>query len=127
MRPEFAKIGRANGLPKIHKQFFKVPSFRPIADTSNTTHNGVGKFLTNLPNPLTQNDYIVKDSFEAVNMIHKIPPELFDECYRYFSFDVTSLFTNVSLNKTINIVLEQTYKENLQSFTKYLRLTLVFM
>ena len=34
------------------------------------THYGVGKYLTNLPNLLTQNEYIVKDSFEAVNMIH---------------------------------------------------------
>ena len=44
-------------------------------------------------------------------MIHKILPELFDPDYRYFFFDVTSSFTNVPLNKTINIRLERTYKE----------------
>ena len=32
-------------------------------------------------------------------MIHNIPPELFDQ--HYFSFDVTSLFTNVPLNETL--------------------------
>ena len=105
MRPKFSEIGRAHRLPKIHKQFFKVPSFRLIVDTTNTPHNGVGKFLTNLRNPLTQNDYTVKDSFETVNMIRKIPPELSDEGYRIS-------FTNVPLNKTINIMLERIYKEN---------------
>ena len=113
MTLKFTEIGRAHGLPKIHKQFFKVPSFRTIVDTTNTLHYGVSKFLTNLLNPLTQNDYTVKDSFEVINMIHKIPPELFDGGYRYFSFDVTSLFTNFPLNKTINIVLERIYKANL--------------
>ena len=42
-----------------------------------------------------------------------MPTELFDEGYRYFSFDVTSLFTNVPLNKTINIILHRIYRENL--------------
>ena len=46
-------------------------------------------------------------------MIQKIPAELFDQGYTHFSFDVTSLFTNVPLNKTINIILERIYKEKL--------------
>ena len=60
MRPKFVQIGRAHGLPKIHKEFSKVPSFRPIVDTTNTPHYGVGKLLTSLLNPLTQNEYKVK-------------------------------------------------------------------
>ena len=48
-----------------------------------------------------------------MNRIRSIPTELFDEGYRYFSFDVTSLFTNVSSNKTITIILHRIYKENL--------------
>ena len=105
--PKFAQIGRAHGLPKVYRHFFKVPSFRTIVDTTNTPHYGVRKFLTNLLNPVTQNEYTAKDSFEAVNIIHKIPPELFDQGYRYFSFNVTSLFTNVPLHETINIILER--------------------
>ena len=52
-------------------------------------------------------------SFEAVDRIRSVPTELFDEGYRYFSFDVTSLFTNIPLSKTINIILHRIYKENL--------------
>ena len=74
---------------------------------------GVGKFLTYLLNPLTQNIYSIKDLLEAVDRIRSIPTELFDEGYRYFSFDITLLFTNVPLNKTINIILHRIYKENL--------------
>ena len=45
--------------------------------------------------------------------IRSIPPELFDEDYRYISFDVTSLFTNVPLNRTIKIILKRVYEEKL--------------
>ena len=74
---------------------------------------GAGKFLTHLLNPLTQNIYSIKDLFEAVERIRSIPTEPFDKGYRYFSFDVTLPFTNVPLNKTINIILHRIYKENL--------------
>ena len=40
-------------------------------------------------------------SFEAVDRIRSVPIELFDEGYRYFSFDVTSLFTNIPLSKLL--------------------------
>jgi len=58
-----------------------LPPFRPIVDTTNTPHYGIGKFLSNLLYPLTMNNYTVKDSFEAVNRIHSIPKELFEESY----------------------------------------------
>ena len=84
MRPKFVQICTAHELPKIRRRCFKVTSFRPIVDTTNTPHYGVGKFLTNLLNPLTQNEYTVKDSFKAVNMIQKIPRELFDQRYHHY-------------------------------------------
>ena len=113
MRPKASQVGRAHGLPNIHKSYNTLPSFWPIIDTTNTPHYGVGKFLTRLLIPLTQNEYSMKDSFEAVDYIHSIPPELFDEGYRYISFDVTSLFTNVPLNRTIKIILKRVYEEKL--------------
>ena len=76
-------------------------------DTTNT-HYRVSKFLTNLLNP--QIPKIFLNSFEAVNMIHKIPLERFDQGYQYFSLEVTSLFTNVLLKKTINITVGWIHK-----------------
>ena len=119
MRPKFAQIGSAYGLPKFHNQFFKVLSFRPIFDKTNTPYYGVDKSLINLLNPLTQNEYTVKDSFEAVSTIHKNPPELLIKaivvlfCFLVVFFDVILLSANVPLDKTINIILELIYKEKL--------------
>ena len=99
MRPRSAQIGRAHGLPKIHKEFTNLPPFRPIIDTTNTPYYEVGKLLTSLLEPLTKNQYVVKDSFEAVERIKDIPKEYFEQGYKYVSFDVESLFTSVPLKK----------------------------
>ena len=73
MRPKGGNRARARGLPKIHKEYDSIPKFRPIIDTIGTPYHGIGTFLKNLLNPLTQNEFTVKDSFEAVNKIHNIP------------------------------------------------------
>ena len=59
--------------------------------------------------PLTQNFYSINDSFEAGDRLRSIPTVLFNEVYRYFPFDIISLFTNVPSNKTINITLYRIY------------------
>ena len=64
-------------------------------------------------NPLTKNIHSIKDLFKAADHIHSIPTKLFDKAYGYFFFDVTLLFTNVPLNKTINIILQRINKEKL--------------
>ena len=73
----------------------------------------IGKFLSSLLQPLTHNDYNLKDSFDAVKRIRSIPPELFDNGYQFVSFDVQSLFTNVPVKKTINIILDRVYNKKL--------------
>ena len=47
LRPQAAKPARAHGLPKIHKSFNKIPKFRPIIDTTGTTHYGIGNTSVN--------------------------------------------------------------------------------
>ena len=54
-----------------------------------------------------------KDSFDAANKIKIAPSEIFEEGYQFVSFDVESLFTNVPLNKTINIILDRIYQQKL--------------
>ena len=56
IRPKNAKIARAHGLPKVHKSFDRVPNFRPVIDRIGSTHYNVGKYITKLLNPLTQNE-----------------------------------------------------------------------
>ena len=63
--------------------------------------------------PLTHNDYNLKDSFDAVKRIRSIPPELFDDDYQFVSFNVQSLFMNEPVKKTINIILDRVYNKKL--------------
>jgi hypothetical protein len=109
--PKNAKIGRAHGSAKVHKEYTRIPPLRPIVDTIGSTHYGVGKYISRLLHPLTLNNYHLKDSFDAAEKIKAIPAHLFEEGYRLVSFDVKSLFTNVPLNKTIQIIMNRVYKE----------------
>ena len=94
-----------------------MPPFRPIIDTTGTPHYNVGKFLSKLLNPVAQNEYTLRDLFQAVSEIRSIPKELFLEGYRLVSFDVVSLSTNVSLTKTIKIILDRVFEEKLVATT----------
>ena len=38
MKPKSAQVGRARGLPKIHKKYTDLSSFPPKIDTENTPH-----------------------------------------------------------------------------------------
>ena len=111
MRPMAVQLGRAHGLPKMHKEFDTIPKFRRIINTTGTPYDDVGKYLAKLLNPLTANEFSLKDSFDATTRIQNIPQDLFDKGYKFISFDVESLFTNVPLAKTINIVLNRVYDQ----------------
>ena len=80
-------------------------------------HYHGGKYFSELFNPLTSNEYIIKDSFDAVTRTKNILGELFDQGYGFVSFDVVSVFTNVPLQKAINIVLKKVYMEKVLNTT----------
>ena len=63
--------------------------------------------------PLTLNEYSMKDSFQTVEELGKIDYSLLQNGYRLVSFDVVSLFTNVPLKRTINIIVNRIYNEKL--------------
>ena len=59
------------------------------------------KYLSELLNPLTQNEYLLRDSFDAASMINSILPLVQEnEEYIFISLGVVSLFINVRLRKT---------------------------
>ena len=49
------------------------------------------------------------DSFDAADAIKSVPPELFSQGYKFVFFYVESLFTNVPLRRTINVVLDRIF------------------
>ena len=113
LRSQNAIVARAHALSKIHKSYNHLPPSRHIVDTISSCYYNVGSLLTNLLTPLTHNKFVLKNSFHAAPKICNIPPQLFDNGYIFASFDVTSLFRNVPLNRTFNIILDLVYNENL--------------
>ena len=111
IRPKNAKPARAHGLPKTHKEYEDLPPFRPIIDTTGTAHSSIGKYLCEILKPLSTNEFTLKDSFDAAERIRNIPPDDLENDFQFVSFDVVSLFTNVPLKRTLNLILDRVYKD----------------
>ena len=101
-------FGVLYGLAKVHKQLVHIcPPFRPILSAIGTPTYNIAKFLVPILKPLTTNDYTLKDTFEFSCDILNQNPNLF-----MASLDVDSLFTNIPLDETINIIIEKLFSEN---------------
>ena len=74
LRPIAVQSRLTHGIQKTHKAYANLPSFRPIIDTTSIPYYNTGKFLSSLLQPLTHNDYNIKDSFNAVKKIRSMPP-----------------------------------------------------
>ena len=88
------------GTPKMHKFSFSdsFPKLRPIVSSIGTFNYNIVRFLCDLLSPLVPNDYSCKDTFSFVSQIKNA------NLSRKFlvSYDVTSIFTNISLQETID-------------------------
>ena len=74
-----------------------MPLFRPILSALQTPTYNLAKFLVPILDPLTKNEYTVKDSFLFAEEICEQDPSL-----SMGSLDVDSLFANISLDETID-------------------------
>ena len=92
------------GLPKTHKQNV---SLRPIISSIGTFSYKTAKYLAKILSPLAQNSYLLKNSNDFINRLNKFKLR---NSYMV-SFDVESLFTNVPLDYTINLILERIYQD----------------
>jgi len=98
-----SRPGILYGLPKVHKPNCPI---RPILSAIGTSGYKLAKYLLKFLAPLTTNIYSVKDSFDFVNDIRKIPNS---NSLVMASFDISSLFTNIPLNEVIDISADSLY------------------
>ena len=88
------------GTPKMHKfsSSDSFPKLRPIVSSIGTFNYNLARFLCDLLSPLVPNDYFCKDTFSFVSQIKNA------NLSKKFlvSYNVTSLFTNISLQETID-------------------------
>ena len=104
IQPIGSNPAKIYGLPKLHKQ--NVP-LRPIVSAIGSYSHNLAKFLSDILKPLASNEYTVKDSFTFVNDVLSVPSIPF-----MCSFDIVSLFTNIPIDETINICLDELYKNS---------------
>ena len=83
---------------------------RPILSAIGSCGYKLSKFLLPFIEPITTNEFTVKDSFSFVEELKGL-----QNCGNYFmaSFDIKSLFTNVPLDETINIVADSLYSADM--------------
>ena len=105
LSPDGPKPARLYGLPKIHKPLVDGrPKYRPIISQIGSSTYKIAKFLLVFIQPFTTNEYTVKDTFHFVSML-----EGKDHRLLMASLDVESLFTNIPLDETINIVTSKVF------------------
>jgi hypothetical protein len=109
-RPVGSRAARLYGLPKLHKPEQNYP-LRPVMSGIKTVGYGLGKMLTYRLSHLRKSSYVIKDTFDFLKKIKLL--KNVDKIM--VSFDVVSLFTNVSLTFTINYILDQMYPASVKA------------
>ena len=101
------------GLPKVHKSDYPL---RPILSAIGTHVYNLSKFLVPLLDHLAYGCKTVKDTFQFVSEITDFENA---NSYTMASFDVTSLFTNIPLDETINIILDLLFTNENDKFHNF--------
>ena len=92
------------GSPKMHKPFDSnsFPNFRPIVSSIGTYNYNLSKYLCELLSPNLPNEFCTKDMFTFVEELKEV--SINDKFL--VSYDVNSLFTNISLKETIKLAVD---------------------
>ena len=109
--PSGSAPARIYGTPKMHKfsSSDSFPKFRPIALSVSTFDYNLAHFLCHLFSPLVPNDYSYKYTFSFLFQIKNANlPRKF-----LVSYDVTSLFNNIPLQKNIDTAINLIFNHNL--------------
>ena len=101
---------------KVHKQQLDdCPPFQPILSALHTPTYNLAKFLVPILNHLAKNEYTIKDSFPVTGQVCETDPTLSMGC-----LDADSRFTNIPLDETIDICVNQLFEntDTVEGFTK---------
>ena len=109
------RLGNLYGLPKVHK--IGLP-LRPILSACGTHNFNLSQALVPLISFLTNNDYILKNSQDFTNFITNVPNA--NSLYMC-SFDIESLYTNIPVLETIDIILNRVFSRGALYFNGFSR------
>ena len=94
------------GLPKSYK---KKLAIRPILSAKGTYNFKFAKRLDEKLKPLSVNDHTINDIFRFADELHEME---INEHDILVSYDVSSLFTNVQVDETIESIAERAFENN---------------
>ena len=111
--PTGSSPGKFYGTAKIHKlpnggNITELP-LGPIVSNIGTASYYLSTYLAKLLSPLSQSEYTIKNTKESVQDFKRLyVPK---DNYKLGSFDLSSLFINVPLDYTINVILRRVYTQ----------------
>ena len=117
LRPKGSRLANLYGLPKTHKERLAM---RPILSATQTYNYALAKWLEDKLKPLSYNQYTVSDTFQFVDEIQGLK---INNGELLVSYDVTSLFANVPLDETIQILAYKAFADDWFNKTTKLNLT----
>ena len=106
--PNGSRPGILYGLPKIHKN--GVPLRTILSAIGTVSYKLCKVFLVPLLSQFVNNKFTIKDSFSFVEELSQFNFDFVN--VHMASFDVTSLFTNIPLNETIDLCVKLLFKNN---------------
>ena len=111
--PTGSSPGKFYGTAKVHKLAIndtvkELPLCHIILNLNTATYQ-LAHYLAKILSPLSCSQYIVESSNKFVNVIKQ---QVIPSSYKLVSFDVKSLFTNVPLDRTIDIILKRIYNKH---------------
>ena len=115
--PKGSRLAHLYGLPKTHKERLAMC---PILSATQTYNYALAKWLEDKLKPLSYNQYTVSDTFQFVDEIQGLK---INNNELLVSYDVTSLFTNVPLDETIQILADKAFSDDWFNKTTKLNLT----
>ena len=101
--PVGSQPGKIYGMAKVHKQ--GVP-LRPVVSMINTSEYFLAKYLDTFIQPNIPISYSVNSTCQFLESLKRY---IFSSESKIISFDVVSLFTNVPLMETIDLICEKVY------------------
>ena len=100
--------GHLYGLPKIHK-CVTDPPLRPIISMSGTVTHELAQYLNEIIQPYIDQSYMLKSSDEFLLALQNLQ---LSPNQAIMSLDVESLFSNVPVDPTIDIILNRCYNQD---------------
>ncbi|CAF3806187.1 unnamed protein product [Rotaria sordida] len=104
IKPVGSVPARLYGLPKVHKD--NVP-LRPIVSCIKSYNYKLGKFLANIIKPIRVSPYSLKHTNDFFKFIQQ--NSHLSRNNKMISFDIQSLFTNIPVRETIEIICNKLY------------------